>query len=100
MSIESIKGLTKQIPAIGKTEAPGESKELDFSEMFKKAMKEVDGLQKDANQQIENLTLGKEGATTHGAMIALEKAEVAFTLMNAVRSKIIRAYEDVIRTQV
>jgi flagellar hook-basal body complex protein FliE len=33
-------------------------------------------------------------------MVALEKADVAFQLMSAIRGKIVRAYEEVMRTQV
>lgn len=83
---------------IEKTEKAG--KGTSFGEMLKGALKEVDELQNQAETQIEGVTLGKEGVTTHGAMIALEKADIAFQLMSTIRSKIIRAYEEVIRTQV
>jgi flagellar hook-basal body complex protein FliE len=68
--------------------------------MLNNALKEVNDLQNEANNNIEGLTLKKEGVTPHSAMVALEKADVAFQLMNAIRGKIIRAYEEVIRTQV
>lgn len=71
-----------------------------FGEMLKDAMKEVDVLQGDADQQINGLVTGKTNVTPHEAMIALEKADVAFQLMNQIRAKIVRAYEEVIRTQV
>ncbi len=71
-----------------------------FGDMLSDAMKEVNDLQNEANTNIEGLTLKKEGITPHSAMVALEKADVAFQLMNAIRGKIIRAYEEVIRTQV
>ena len=93
-----IRPITSPAPAVesNKPQAAGGS----FSEAFADAIKEVDLLQKDADRQIEGLVLEKEGATTHGAMMALEKADVAFQLMNNIRAKIIRAYEDVLRTQV
>ncbi len=107
MSIDYIKPAISQFSPIEKPrpiigdqkvkETPGQE---SFSDMFTNAIKEVDNLQKEADTQIEGLTLGKEGVTTHGAMLALEKADVAFQLMNSIRTKIIRAYEDVIRTQV
>ena len=78
----------------------GSEKAGSFGEMFSNAIKEVDSLQTQADQQVEGLTVGKEGYTSHGAMIALEKADSAFQLMNNIRAKIIRAYEDVLRTQV
>ena len=71
-----------------------------FGNMLENALKEVNDLQNEANENIEGLTLKKDGYTPHSAMVALEKADVAFQLMNAIRGKIIRAYEEVIRTQV
>lgn len=70
-----------------------------FSNLLGQALKEVDGLQKDADQKIEGMVLGK-GVKTHEAMIALEKADIAFKLMNNIRMRITRAYEEVMRTQV
>lgn len=76
------------------------SEKANFGELFKDAIREVDTLQKQADSQIEGLVLKKAGVTSHDAMIALEKADMAFQLMNQVRAKIIRAYEEVLRTQV
>lgn len=70
-----------------------------FGGMLTDAIREVDGLQKTADSKVEDLVLGKS-ASPHEAMIALEKADVAFQLMNSVRSKIIRAYEEIMRAQV
>ncbi len=88
--------------SIIKPQAPQGAKEGEnFSEMFSDALKEVDQLQTSADKQIEGMLLGGEDAVSpHEAMIALEKADTAFTLMNNIRAKIIRAYEDVLRTQV
>ena len=71
-----------------------------FAQMFSDAIKEVDNLQSQADNQIEGLTLGRDGVTTHGAMLALERADTAFQLMSAIRQKIVRAYEDLIRTPI
>ncbi|MCO6432425.1 MAG: flagellar hook-basal body complex protein FliE [Deltaproteobacteria bacterium] len=92
-------------PLINKPEAGGKVKKGEqgpgsFAEHFNQAIKEVDSLQKEADSQIEGMMLGKENSSPHSAMIALEKADMAFQMMNAVRTKIIRAYEEVIRTQV
>ena len=105
MSIDPIKLGLSQIAPIRKPQgagevAPAQGGKANFGEMFSNAIKEVDKLQVEADKQIEGLTLGKEGVTTHGAMVALEKADIAFQLMSTIRSKIIRAYEDVMRTQV
>lgn len=71
-----------------------------FGQFLKEAVQDVNTIQNSADKQIQGLVAGQPGFTSHEAMIALEKADVAFQLMNAVRSKIVRAYEEVMRTQV
>lgn len=106
MSINNIVSNFKAIEGItnpGKTQAAEKGSKPEsgkFSDMLGNALKEVDTLQKAADEQIEGLVLGSENVSPHGAMIALEKADMAFQMMNSIRSKIIRAYEEIIRTQV
>ncbi|MCB0329244.1 MAG: flagellar hook-basal body complex protein FliE [Bdellovibrionales bacterium] len=79
---------------------PGEAQKAGgFANMLGDALNEVDQLQKDADNKIEGMMLGK-GVKTHEAMIALEKADIAFKLMNNIRMRITRAYEEVMRTQI
>jgi flagellar hook-basal body complex protein FliE len=94
--ISGIKGIAESKPS---TPTTG-TQQGSFADAFSEALKEVNDLQNKAEEQIEGLTLKKEGVTSHSAMVALEKADVAFQLMSAIRGKIIRAYEEVIRTQV
>lgn len=106
MTIDSIKfGLSKIKPVSdpGQQTGPKSTEtagQPSFMDALKDAMSEVNQLQNSADQQIEGLVLKKDGISTHDAMIALEKADVAFQLMNTIRGKIIRAYEEVMRTQV
>jgi len=105
MSIEAITRGLKGMQGLQEFEQTEKPKQVtndgkSFGEMFSNAIKEVDSLQQDADQQIEGVVLRKGGVTPHGAMLALEKADVAFQLMNTIRAKIVRAYEDVLRTQV
>lgn len=108
MSIEGIKpGLIKGFPTVQELENLQKPQATEtnkgtksFSDMFADAIKDVDQLQKTADQQIEGMVTGNSNVTPHGAMLALEKADVAFQLMNTIRSKIVRAYEEVLRTQV
>lgn len=105
MSINQINNLLPNLTPIQgvgqKTQKVEQGAQGDsFGNMLENALKEVNDLQNEANENIEGLTLKKDGYTPHSAMVALEKADVAFQLMNAIRGKIIRAYEEVIRTQV
>jgi flagellar hook-basal body complex protein FliE len=111
MSVDSINGLFKPIAPVKTAEvaptqgtqamkSPGQGDKNMFAEALEKALGEVNDLQNEADKQIEGLAMKKDGVTPHGAMVALEKADIAFQLMSAIRGKIIRAYEEVIRTQV
>lgn len=94
--IDQVKDLPKQIEPSNKGVNKGES----FTGFLKDAMKEVEDMQQVAETHIEKLVTGQPGTTVHEAMIALEKADMSFQLMNTIRTKIIRAYEEVMRTQV
>ena len=106
MSINGIDPRLPNIPAIKPTDnsipKDGQNRTSDsgFGELFENALQEVNDLQNKADQQIEGLVLKADGVTPHSAMIALEKADVAFQMMSAIRSKIVRAYEEIVRTQV
>jgi flagellar hook-basal body complex protein FliE len=106
MSINGINPLLPQsnpIQSVGdavKSSSSVSNAKGSFADVFESAMKEVNELQTKADEQIEGITLKTDGVTPHTAMVALEKADVAFQLMSAIRGKIIRAYEEVIRTQV
>lgn len=96
-----IEFISKPTPVEGVPNAKAqEASGSKFGEVLTNAMGEVNGLQVQADQKIEAMMTGKGGVSTHEAMIALEKADVAFELMNQLRTKIIRAYEEVMRTQV
>lgn len=105
----NIQGIQKGLGSIGSIDPNKdnskvkESVKLDkssFADVLGNTMKEVNQLQLTAEDKIESFVLGRGAITPHNAMIALEKADVAFQLMNTIRSKIIRAYEEVMRTQV
>ena len=104
----SIQGIQQQLPSIQSIQTPSVQKSGatqgtaadSFGEMLQNALQEVNELQNKADDQIEGSTTNRPGTTPHTAMVALEKADVAFQLMSAIRGKIIRAYEEVIRTQV
>jgi flagellar hook-basal body complex protein FliE len=106
MSISSINPLIPNIAPIKTAQEltpagqQGASNGNTVGQAFENVLKEVNDLQTQADQQIEGLTLRKDGITPHTAMVALEKADVAFQLMSAIRGKIVRAYEEVMRTQV
>ena len=70
-----------------------------FVDFLADSMNKVNNLQKDANLAMEKLASGKS-KNIHETMLAVEQAEIAFRMMNQVRSKVIDAYREVMRMQV
>lgn len=62
------------------------------------AIGEVNGLQDQANAAVTGLMTGT-GVDVHTAMIATEKAGMAFELALAVRNKAVQAYQQVMSMQ-
>lgn len=70
-----------------------------FSKIFAEAIGEVERLQTEADSTIKQLVAGEIKDVTD-AMIAVEKADVAFQTMMVVRNKVVAAYEEIMRMQV
>jgi len=65
-----------------------------FLETLRGAIDEVKDLQSQADTQVTGMLNG-DGQDVHSAMIAVEKANLAFELMLQVRNKIVSAYQEV-----
>ena len=75
--------------------AEGES----FADVLTQAVSEVQRLQGDADTAIRQLVSGEVRDVTE-AIVAIEKADVSFQTMMAIRNKVVAAYEEVMRMQV
>jgi len=74
-------------------ETPGDGS-TDFMKTLEDAMSQVSQLQNDADTRVGQLLTGN-GQDIHSAMIAVEKASLAFEMMVQVRNKIVQAYQQV-----
>lgn len=79
---------------------PVEGKDGQFGDMLKDAINEVNELQQNADKAVEKQTVSGDTTDLHSTMIALQKAEVSFQTMMQVRNKILKAYEEIMRTSV
>ena len=68
-----------------------------FEELIGQAIDRVNGLERDANRSIAELLEGK--TDVHGAMIALQKADISMRLLLTVRNKVIEAYKEIMHMQ-
>ena len=80
--------------ASGKAGGAGGAGGSSFADALKKSIDEVSKLQQDASQAVEDLATGKTENVT-GVMTAIEKSDLAFKTLLAIRAKLIEAYEEV-----
>jgi flagellar hook-basal body complex protein FliE len=66
----------------------------EFMNTLRTAMDQVGQLQSEADGKVAQLLTGN-GQDVHSAMIAVEKAGLAFQMMVQVRNKIVQAYQQV-----
>ena len=84
-------GLHTQGKGTSQTGVAGDS---EFMKTLRSAMDEVEQLQSEADGKVAQLLTGN-GQDVHSAMIAVEKAGLAFQMMVQVRNKIVQAYQQV-----
>lgn len=74
--------------------AGGSGGQSDFFNALQGAMDQVEQLHQDAQGKVAGMLDGS-GEDVHSAMIAVEKAGLAFEMMVQVRNKIVQAYQTV-----
>ncbi|MBD3419918.1 MAG: flagellar hook-basal body complex protein FliE [Chitinivibrionales bacterium] len=82
-------------PNSGKIQ-PGAKDVPAFKETLKSFMSDVNSMQHKADKSIEKMAAG-EINDVHQVMNAVEEAKVAFNMMMEIRSKVMDAYQEVMR---
>jgi flagellar hook-basal body complex protein FliE len=95
-TIQGLPGPITGAAATGK--AAGASGQSDFFETLQGAMDQVEQLHVDAQGKVAGMLDGT-GEDVHSAMIAVEKAGLAFEMMVQVRNKIVQAYQTISQMQ-
>ena len=65
-----------------------------FADALKNSINEVSRLQQDASQAVQDLATGRSEDVA-GVMTAMEKSEMAFKTLLAIRAKLMDAYEEI-----
>ncbi|HPO14038.1 MAG TPA: flagellar hook-basal body complex protein FliE [Candidatus Hydrogenedentes bacterium] len=78
---------------------PLEGENKSFKDVLTETLTEVERLQQEADTTIKELVSG-EIKDVSEAMLAVEKADVAFQTMMTVRNKVMLAYEEIMRMQI
>jgi len=72
---------------------------ISFTDMLKSSLGEVNSLQLEADDIAAKFAAG-ETDNIHEVLIAGEKADIALQLTTAIRSKILDAYQEIMRMQI
>ncbi len=73
---------------------------VDFGQVLKQAVQEVSDAQNTAQAKAQAFQMGAKDMSLEEVMVSLQKANVAFQGMIAVRNKLVEAYRDVTNLQV
>lgn len=65
-----------------------------FKDVLLDNLKQVNSMQQDATRAIEDLHTGKR-TDLEGVVLATQKADTAFRMLQSVRNKVMEAYEEV-----
>ena len=90
-SLGKIAGIT---PASGASPSTGAAPSSSFADVLKNSINEVSRLQQDATQAVNAVATGQTENVT-GVMSAVEKSDLAFKTLLAIRSKLMDAYEEI-----
>lgn len=90
---------TQQTQPMAETKQGGVDN-VDFSKLIKSAVDQVNETQQASGKLKTAFEMGDPNVTLADAMIASQKATVAFEATVQVRNKLVRAYEDVMRMSV
>jgi flagellar hook-basal body complex protein FliE len=77
---------------------PASSRVSDFSSVLKSAIARVENTGNQANAAVEQFLSG-EGGELHSTMLATQRAALEFEMFMQVRTKVVNAYQEVMRMQ-
>lgn len=72
----------------------------DFQSLLKKAVSEVNQAQNTAQAKVQAFSTGESNMSLEEVMVSLQKANLSFQTMIAVRNRLVDAYKEVTNLQV
>jgi flagellar hook-basal body complex protein FliE len=95
--IQPIASGTQALTGAGTSSTSNQTGEgSDFLSVLRGAVDQVSQLQSEAGMKVSTMLSGN-GQDVHSAMIAVQKADLAFELMVEMRNKIVSAYQEISR---
>jgi flagellar hook-basal body complex protein FliE len=78
----------------------GDSSGVDFKTILKNAVQEVSNAQNSAQAKVQAFSTGDSNMSLEEVMVSLQKANISFQGMLAVRNRLVDAYKEVTNLQV
>lgn len=79
---------------------PRNTAQVDFGQLLKQALDNVNELQGNANQMATRFEMGDESVSLGDVMVARSKSSIAFDATLQVRNKLVEAYQDVLKSSI
>jgi flagellar hook-basal body complex protein FliE len=87
------------VPSIDSIRPAGESRGgSSFADVFAGAVRNVEAYGNDASASVDRFLNG-EGEELHNTILATQRAEMSFDLFLQMRSKVVSAYQEIMRMQ-
>jgi flagellar hook-basal body complex protein FliE len=83
-----------------KTEAPSGSGQVNFADVLKTTLDQVNSSQQKSQQLGENFAMGDDKVSLSDVMISMQKSSIAFQATVQVRNKLVSAYHEIMNMQV
>ena len=85
--------------SIPQTDTNNSNDKVDFGEVLKNAVEEVNSEQINANNDIESLIKGDNNITMHQVMLSSQESQMSMQLMIEMRNKLYDAYKELSSVQ-
>ncbi len=96
--IDSISKKNFGLPAAVKKDSGGDATNPDFSERLKAMLTDVNNKQHHADDSIKKVIRGE--MDIHDGMISVSEADISLRYLIQVRSKVMQAYNEIIKMQI
>ncbi|GGC99810.1 flagellar hook-basal body complex protein FliE [Undibacterium terreum] len=80
--------------------ATGSASKVDFADMLKGSLDQVNSMQVNADQLGQKFSLGDDKVSLSDVMISMQKANISFQTSIQVRNKLVSAYHDIMNMQI
>lgn len=92
IGLAGLAGKGGMLPNRAATQGQGDGP--DFKSVLMKNLSEVNALQQDATKATEDLVAGRRD-DLEGVIVATEKADTAFKMLQAMRNQVMQAYDEI-----